>query len=75
MIPYEALNTDIDGDFVYVVNKENLIERKNVTVGIYSDEYYEVLDGVKEGDKVITNVTKEMKPGDLYVNTAGMVTP
>ena len=75
VIPYEALNTDIDGDFVYVVNKENLIERKNVTVGIYSDEYYEVLDGVKEGDKVITNVTKEMKPGDLYVNTAGMVTP
>ena len=75
VIPYEALNTDIDGDFVYVVNKENLVERKNVTVGIYSDEYYEVLDGVKEGDKVITNVTKEMKPGDLYVNTAGMATP
>lgn len=75
VIPYEALNTDIDGDFVYVVNKENLVERKNVTVGIYSDEYYEVLDGVQEGDKVITNVTKEMKPGDLYVNTAGMATP
>ena len=69
------MNTDIDGDFVYVVNKENLVERKNVTVGIYSDEYYEVLDGVQEGDKVITNVTKEMKPGDLYVNTAGMATP
>lgn len=72
VIPYEALNTDIDGDFVYIVNKENLIERKNITVGIYSDEYYEVLDGLEEGDTVITNVTKDMKPGEMYVGVAGM---
>ena len=72
VIPYEALNTDIDGDFVYVVNKENLIERKDITVGIYSDEYYEVIDGIDEGDKVITNVTKDMKPGDVYIGAAGV---
>lgn len=72
VIPYEALNTDIDGDFVYVVNKENLIERKDITVGIYSDEYYEVIDGIDEGDKVITNVTKDMKPGDVYVGATGV---
>lgn len=72
MIPYEALNTDIDGDFVYVVNKENLIERKDVTIGIYSDEYYEVIDGIDEGDKVIAKVTKDMKPGDVYVGAAGV---
>lgn len=73
VIPYEALNTDIDGDFVYVVNKENLIERKDVTIGIYSDEYYEVIDGIDEGDKVITNVTKDMKPGDVYVGATGVM--
>lgn len=67
VIPYEALNTDIDGDFVFVVNKENLIERKNVTIGIYSDEYYEILEGLQEGDKVIRNVTADMKQGDAYV--------
>lgn len=66
VIPYEALNTDIDGDFVYIVNKENLIERKNVTIGIYSDEYYEILEGLQEGDKVIRNVTTDMKQGDTY---------
>lgn len=72
VIPYEALSTDIDGDFVYVVNKENLIERKDITIGIYSDEYYEVIDGIDEGDRVITNVTKDMKPGDMYVGAAGV---
>lgn len=70
VIPYEALNTDMDGDFVYIVNKENLIERKDVTLGIYSDEYYEVLEGLEEGDRVICNVTSDMKQGDEYVGNA-----
>ena len=70
VIPYEALNTDIDGDFVYIVNKENLIERKDVTLGIYSDEYYEVLEGLAEGDKVILDVSSDMKPGDEYIGNA-----
>lgn len=67
VIPYEALCTDIDGDYVYVVDKNNKIQRKDVKVGIYSDEYYEVTEGMAEGDKVIRNVTKDMKPGDEYV--------
>lgn len=72
VIPYEALNTDIDGDFVYVVNDSNLIERKAVTVGLYSGEYYQVTGGLSEGDKVIRNVTGDMKPGDEYVAAAAM---
>lgn len=67
VVPYEALNTDINGDFVYIVNEENLIERRDVTLGICSDEYYEILDGLSEGDSVITQVTSDMKPGDAYV--------
>lgn len=73
-IPYEALCSDIDGDYVYIVNDENLIERKNVTLGIYSDEYYEVLDGISEGDRVIRNVTSDMKPGDPYVGSNAAMT-
>lgn len=66
-VPYQALNSDVDGDYVYIVNKENLIERKDVTIGLVTDEYYEIVEGLKAGDKVITNVTKDMKPGDEYV--------
>lgn len=68
VVPYESLNTDINGDFVYVVNGDNKIERRDVKIGIYSDAYYEVLEGVKEGDKVITKVTAGMKPGDEYID-------
>ena len=66
-IPYSALCTDVDGDYVLVVNDNNIIERKDITLGLYSGEYYEVLEGLAEGDKVITEVTKDMKPGDEYV--------
>lgn len=66
-IPYSALCTDVEGDYVLVVNDNNIIERKDITLGLYSGEYYEVLEGLAEGDKVITEVTKDMKPGDEYV--------
>ena len=66
VVPYSALNTDVDGDFVYVVNKDNVIERKAVTVGIVSDEYYQVLEGVEKGDKVIEEVDENIKEGQTY---------
>ena len=71
-VPYEALNTDIDGDYVYVVDKDNKIQRKDVKIGIFSDEYYEITEGIEEGDKVIREVTKDMKPGDEYVPKTAM---
>ncbi len=66
-VPYSAICTDVDGDYVLVVNDNNIIERKDITLGLYSGEYYEVLEGLAEGDKVIEEVTKDMKPGDEYV--------
>ncbi|MCR5701027.1 MAG: efflux RND transporter periplasmic adaptor subunit [Lachnospiraceae bacterium] len=72
-VPYEALCTDIKGDYVFVVDKDNIIHRKDVTIGIYSDEYYEVVEGLSEGDKVIKNVTKDMKDGDTYTPAATMM--
>ena len=72
-VPYEALNTDINGDYVYVVDKDNKIERRDVKIGIYSDEYYEITEGIEEGDKVIKDVTKNMKPGDEYVPESSVI--
>lgn len=72
VIPYTALNTDVDGDFVYVVNEENKVERRAVTVGIVSDEYYQVIEGVQTGDKVIENVDESIKEGEEYTPTPDM---
>lgn len=74
-VPYEALNTDIDGDFVLVVNKENIIERRDVTLGLYSDDCYEITSGLEEGDRVIRNVTSDMKPGEVYAGSTANAMP
>lgn len=70
VVPFQSVNTDIDGDFVLIVNDENLIERRDVKVGLFSDEYCQILEGVSEGDKVIKSVTVDMKPGDTYTPAA-----
>jgi len=55
LLPMEALTLDVnDNNMVYVIDKESkILVKKNVTVGINSDMYVEVLDGLSEGDIVV----------------------
>ena len=41
--------------FCYVL-ENGVITKKDITTGISSDEYVEVLDGIKEGDEVIRDL-------------------
>lgn len=50
-IPDNALYSDENGYYVYVINGEEK-ERRNITVGIVSDVAAEVLDGLEEGEEV-----------------------
>lgn len=53
VLPYEYVQTDSEGDFVYVV-EDGLVVRKDVTVGIASSTQAQILDGINVGDRVIT---------------------
>lgn len=61
-IPIEAINSDKNGDFCYVLS-DGVIKRRDITAGISSSERTEVIEGVKAGDKIITNTTDEVKDG------------
>lgn len=50
-IPDNALYTDENGYYVYVIKEEEK-ERRDITVGIISDVAAEVLDGLEEGEEV-----------------------
>lgn len=53
VIPSEAILEDEDGTkYVYLAN-ENVAERADVTVGIITDEYTEIVSGIAKGDKVV----------------------
>ena len=53
VLPYEYVQTDSDGDFVYVV-EDGLVARKNVTIGIASSTEAQIVDGIAAGDQIIT---------------------
>ncbi len=49
--------------YVYAVNDQNVVQRINVKLGAQSENAYVVIDGLKEGDKVITSNTQKIRPG------------
>lgn len=62
VVPLEVVNSDKEGDFVYVVEDGVLIKKRIVT-GISSDNYCEVKEGLDEGAQVVGNVTVDMIEG------------
>jgi RND family efflux transporter MFP subunit len=61
-IPTEALSTGKKST-VYVVNADNEIEERTVTLGLETPTRYEVKAGLKEGDKVVIGGRSQVRPG------------
>lgn len=62
LIPVTAVNVDMEGEFVYVV-EESILVKKKITTGISSDTMVQVTEGLKEGDQVVTNVSANLMEG------------
>lgn len=62
VVPVETVNSDKNGDFVYIV-ENNIVVRKDVVTGVSSDEYIEVTDGLNENDKVMTDISLDITEG------------
>lgn len=62
VVPVETVNSDKNGDFVYIV-ENNIVVRKDVVTGVSSDEYIEVTDGLTENDKVMTDISLDITEG------------
>lgn len=61
-IPMELVNSDRDGDFVYV-EENGLVEKRRITVGISNESLCEVKEGLSVGDKVIMSMGQEFEEG------------
>jgi HlyD family secretion protein len=48
---YQSTN----GKWVFVLNQDNKAVKRNVQIGRENPFYYEILDGLKVGDKIITS--------------------
>jgi membrane fusion protein (multidrug efflux system) len=63
VIPEESLIPERSKQFVFVVNEENIVERREVLTGRRRPGQVEVLDGLMAGERVITEGTQQARPG------------
>ena len=56
-VPISTLKTDSNGSYVIVKNPDGKQENRYVQTGIYSDEYVEIIDGLYEGEQVVSTYT------------------
>ena len=62
VLPYEYVNTDTHGDFVYVV-ENGLLTRRDVSTGITTGTDAEITEGLSEGEEIVTSDTTELTEG------------
>ncbi len=63
MVPSEAIVPELSGYKVFVVNREDKIEERKITIGSRTDKMVEILDGVNEGDLVLTTGVLQARIG------------
>ena len=61
-VPDTSIILEGDKIYVYKVQNNNSVEKKEITTGIRSNGMIEVLTGVKEGDKIVAEGLKKVNP-------------
>ncbi|HOO25009.1 MAG TPA: efflux RND transporter periplasmic adaptor subunit [Clostridiales bacterium] len=65
LVPAEALQFDSEGSYVFFFNeKTKRVVRSQVKTGIFSGTFYQILEGVEEGNKIIKAPPLTLKDGD-----------
>ncbi|QXE20905.1 efflux RND transporter periplasmic adaptor subunit [Clostridium sp. 001] len=57
--------------YVYIVNSKNKVSKRYISTGIETDDYMEVIDGLNEGEKYVSNPPDTLKDGDIVETQAG----
>lgn len=63
MIPQEAIGSDPQGDYVYVVDAENVAHRRDVVLGADSGAMRQVSSGLREGETVVLRGLQGVRDG------------
>ena len=68
ILPYECILTDAKGDYVYVLDG-GVVTRRDVTIGITTSTEAQILEGLKEGEKVISTNLDTLTEGTQAVES------
>jgi RND family efflux transporter MFP subunit len=63
-LPESAIMSDEQGSYVYIVNGENRVERRNVKTGIVTDEGIAIVAGLDGSERVVARAGGFLNEGD-----------
>jgi membrane fusion protein, multidrug efflux system len=63
LIPFSALRSDKTGVYVYTVSEQNRVVRNPVTTGLRIEDRIEIIDGLAQGQRVITKGFLDLAEG------------
>lgn len=63
LIPQEAVQRTVRGPIVYIVNEDSTVEPRQVALGQRQDDQILVLEGVREGERVVTEGQLNLSQG------------
>jgi len=61
-VPKEALQEQNGEYYLFLVNNQGIAHKQVVQLGLDNDKEYEILTGLKEGDRVVISNIARLKP-------------
>jgi len=63
VLPQSAVQSDDKGNYVYIVNGQSKVERRNITIGTVSESGVTITSGLSGGEAVVLSAGPFLNPG------------
>jgi RND family efflux transporter MFP subunit len=63
LLPQSAVLSDDKGNYVYIVNAKNLVERRNIQIGTVNDNGVTIASGLSGNERVVLSAGPFLNPG------------
>ena len=63
MLPQSAVLSDDRGNYVYIINAKNEVERRNITIGTVNDTGVSIASGISGNEAVVLSAGPFLNPG------------
>jgi membrane fusion protein, multidrug efflux system len=74
VVPQRSVSQSPQGSYVYVVGADSKAERRSVKTGLWVGKDWIILDGLKEGERVIVEGLTKLQPGMTVAPDATVAT-
>ena len=71
VIPVDSYISNDGKKYVYVLNQDNTVTKKEITTGVTVDAQTQVLSGLIEGDKVVVSGVQSLTDGIVVHDIGG----